>query len=578
MAVKRRPTAGAYPAKHLRQPNAYWRSKGLVLSFLGNRLIYSRDTPVIPSVTQTGTPKRQSGPHSDAIGFGTTYGTGTTDMLTGGVLPVSLRTQARSIFSSMYLVGYGGGGLGRVFQDVTGSGVSGGEALYPSNTSTIIYNNYKTSAAIVISWVFPTSAPLSRWFTLGIAVPNIVGTTAETGYCYLDGKISSTVANNTAAGAITSNVATNLTWGNRASDGARGIDGMIGVTHFFEEALSPEDFSDLDANPDCVWDTVDVRRTISTGAPTLTGQAVVAAVGTLSPTASIALTGNAAVAAQGAASPSALLPLTGLATSAAQGTVAPVITVALTGQGATAATGTLTVSGSPDITLALTGQATAVAQGSLLAAATTALSGQSTSVAQGAVLPQIDKTLTGQAVAPAQGSVLPQTGVALLGQGVSVGQGAMVAPGDLTVALMGVGVTVGQGALTASITPDPGNGKSGVNRMWLIEYYTKEFAKKAPIAVPEEIVGFAAKRNALNRAKAVRAKQIEALAVKAESDLEALAQGVEDVRAAQQFTYNLIHQAQRRPEPEIDFMHVADSYRKRMKQEDDDLMLFAMVI
>lgn len=120
--------------------------------------------------------------------------------------------------------------------------------------------------------------------------------------------------------------------------------------------------------------------------------------------------------------------------------------------------------------------------------------------------------------------------------------------------------------------------KSGVSRLWLIEYYTKEFAKKAPIAVPEEIVGVAAKRNALNRAKAVRAKQIEALAAKAESDLEVLAQSVKNIDAAQKFTYNLIQQAQQQPEPEVDFMRVADSYRKRMKQEDDDLMLFAMVL
>lgn len=271
MAVKRRPTAGAYPAKFLRRPNAYWRSRGLVLSFLGDRLVYSRDTPVIPSLTNTGTPKRQSGPHSDAVGFGTTFGTGTTDMLTGGVLPVSLRTQARSIFSSLYLVSYGGGNFGRVFQDVSGTGVSGGEALYPSNVSTITYNNFKTSAATVISWIFPTSAPTARWFTLCLSIPDITGTSAITGRCYIDGKLSSTVANNTAAGAITSNVATNLTWGNRTTSGDRGLDGMIGVTHFFEEALSPEDAAALDANPNCVWEVLDVRRASGAATHTTTG-------------------------------------------------------------------------------------------------------------------------------------------------------------------------------------------------------------------------------------------------------------------------------------------------------------------
>lgn len=358
------------------------------------------------------------------------------------------------------------------------------------------------------------------------------------------------------------------------------LTGVYCAGFIIQQALSDADFAAATGNPWRFFKPLSKKAYFApaaSGNPALTGQAAVAAQGTLTPVIDAVLSGNASAAGQGVLSATLLLPLTGQATSAEQGNVAPVITVALTGLGATAGTGTLSVA-NQDVTVALTGVAMSVGQGALLAESATALTGQRADVAQGTVLPQIDKTLTGQAVALAQGSVLPQTSVALLGQGVSVGQGAMVAPGDLTVALMGVGVTVGQGALTASITPDPGNGKSGVNRMWLIEYYTKEFAKKAPIAVPEEIVGVAAKRNALNRAKALRAKQIEALAAKAESDLEVLAQGVEDVRAAQQFTYNLIHQAQRQPEPEIDFMRVADSYRKRMKQEDDDLMLFAMVI
>lgn len=264
MAVTRRPTAGAYPAKHLRQPNAYWRSKGLVLSFLGNRLIYSRDTPVIPSVTQTGTPKRQSGPHSDAIGFGTTFGTGTTDMLTGGVLPVT-RTGARSVFTSVYYNGTGGGALGRIFQDVTGSGIAGGESFYCNGTTQIIYNNYIVAGGAVASWLFSATPPISRWSTIGISIPDISGLVTN-GRCYQDGKLTATVANSVVGGGIGANIPTNLTWGNRTSDGARNIDGMIGVTHFFEEALSPEDFADLDANPDCVWEVLDVRRTAA-GSP-----------------------------------------------------------------------------------------------------------------------------------------------------------------------------------------------------------------------------------------------------------------------------------------------------------------------
>lgn len=580
MAVTRRPTAGEYPAKYLRRPSAYWRSKGLVLSFLGNRLVYSRDTPVIPTLTTTGTPKNQSGPHSDAIGFGTTFGTGTTDMLTGGVLPVSLRTQARSIFSSLYLVGYGGGGFGRVFQDVTGSGVAGGEALYPSNISTITYNNYKTSAAIVISWIFPTSAPLSRWFTLGIAVPNIVGTTAETGYCYLDGKISSAVANNTAAGAITSNVATNLTWGNRTSDGARGIDGMIGVTHFFEEALSPEDFADLDANPDCVWEVLDVRRTVSAGNPALTGQAVAVALGSLAPATSIVLTGNATAAASGTLLSTSLLPLTGQATVAAQGSVAPVIMVALTGVGTTADIGTLSVA-NQDITLPLTGLGTSVAQGTLAPGLSTPITGQATTVALGTVAPGVWAELTGQATTAAVGSVVPQTTVGLTGQAVEGALGTMVVPGDVTAALTGAEVITGLGTLTPVITPDQQPGKSHTDltiRQMLVDYYTVAFAKKLdqPQVIAEPTAKQKLSRPSAKIQKVLQSAKTEVPSVRAARVAEAAE--LVAAKVAPDILADLTQSALKFNTLVLDFQAFEREQQRRRERDDADLLLLASVL
>lgn len=268
MAMTRRPTAQAYPTKFVRKPSAYWRSKGLVLSFLGNRLVYSRDTPVIPTLTATGAPKNQSSPHSDAVGFGTTYGTGTTDMLTGGVLPVSA-TNARSVFTSVYYNSTGGGGLGRIFQDVTGSGVAGGESFYANGTTQILYSNFIVASATICTWTFATTPPSARWATIGISIPDTTGP-ATLGSCYIDGKLATTATNGAVTGGVGSNVATNLTWGNRASDGARGFDGMIGVTHIFDTELSASDQRMLDANPNCVWASSNVRRTASAGGLTLT--------------------------------------------------------------------------------------------------------------------------------------------------------------------------------------------------------------------------------------------------------------------------------------------------------------------
>ena len=254
-----------------------------------------------------------------------------------------------------------------------------------------------------------------------------------------------------------------------------------------------------------------------------------------------------------------------------------VLSVPLTGQAAVVGHGTLTPY-SPDITLPLTGQATTVAQGSLLAQISAPLTGQAVALAQGAILPQIARTLTGSPVTIAQGATLAQITTGLFGQPVVVNQGVLVAPGDVTVALTGVGVALDIGLLTPTVTPDPGNGKSGVNRMWLIEYYTREFARKAPEATIPEGLTVAAKRKAVKKAAAAREVQIEALAAKAEADLEVLAQGIKDTRAAQQFTYNLIQQAQRQPEPEVDFMQIAGDYRKRIQRDDDELLLLSMVL
>lgn len=268
MAMTRRPTAQAYPTKFVRQPSAYWRSKGLVLSFLGNRLVYSRDTPIIPTLTTTGTPKNQSGPHGDAVGFGTTYGTGTTDMLTGGVLPVSA-TKARSVFTSVYYNSTGGGGLGRIYQNATGTGVSAGESFYANGTTQILYNNFIVASGTICTWTFTTTPPSARWATIGISIPDTTGP-ATLGACYIDGKLATTATNGAVTGGVGSNVDTNLTWGNRASDGARVFDGMIGVTHIFDTELSASDQRMLDADPNCVWASPNVRRTATSGGQTLT--------------------------------------------------------------------------------------------------------------------------------------------------------------------------------------------------------------------------------------------------------------------------------------------------------------------
>lgn len=139
--------------------------------------------------------------------------------------------------------------------------------------------------------------------------------------------------------------------------------------------------------------------------------------------------------------------------------------------------------------------------------------------------------------------------------------------GDLT----GPGSVVVGSALNglASVT------KSGVNRLWLIDYYTKEFAAKERLRNPEPAK---TKVVAKKRAAEVAAK-VEASVAKAEKDLATLTKSMKDVQDAQVFIYNAIQQAKQAPQAEpVDFMAVAKRYEKKVQQEEHELLLLAMVL
>ena len=104
--------------------------------------------------------------------------------------------------------------------------------------------------------------------------------------------------------------------------------------------------------------------------------------------------------------------------------------------------------------------------------------------------------------------------------------------------------------------------RSGVSRLWLIEYYTKELEKREALKVVKKPPApITVKRRAAKRAVAV-----ENLATKDEADLEALTQGISDAAAAQRFISILIAQVQVRAEPEFDFMKVAEDFKKRRQR------------
>jgi len=194
------------------------------------------------------------------------------------------------------------------------------------------------------------------------------------------------------------------------------------------------------------------------------------------------------------------------------------------------------------------------------------------------VAPPSGAALTGVAAVAEQGSLTPALSVPLTGQsGIAAVGGVSV---EIVSVLTGTPATATTGTLVPIITPDPNAGKSGVSRLWLIEYYTRELARKqaAETTKKPQSLKSGAKRKASKAAQAAQAAKVEALAAQAESQLDALAQGVQDARAAMVFTARLLQQAQLRSEPEVDFLQLAIEYRKVQQQEDDDLLLLSMVI
>lgn len=154
----------------------------------------------------------------------------------------------------------------------------------------------------------------------------------------------------------------------------------------------------------------------------------------------------------------------------------------------------------------------------------------------------------------------------------------LVSP-SITVALTGQSIAVQQGSI--SVAAAPSASKSGASRQWLIDYYIEAFAKKDKLPDSQGIAKLktaAARKKAIQAAEIAQEEEIENLVAKAENDLQILTQGIKDSDAAREFTYNLISQAKKHIAAEVDFIAVAEQYQNRIRQENDELLLFAMVL
>lgn len=232
-------------------PNAKWLAKGLTHVFIGNKCVWSAFAGARP-MAPTGGPKLVAGKFGPAVGFGSTYGSGTTDRLDGGVLPRPA-SGWRSIVAHYYANGTGGGGLARIFQDVSGSGVQAGEEIQAVTGPFMLYGLYATGA--YGAWYTSVGLATGRWQSFGVTHDQ--RTVNVTPSLWMDGAVTTAQLSQAASGSYQTTPC-NMVFGNRPSDSARCWDGLIGPVLIFDGALTNADHAVLDRDPLQVFDPDDL--------------------------------------------------------------------------------------------------------------------------------------------------------------------------------------------------------------------------------------------------------------------------------------------------------------------------------
>lgn len=255
----------ATPAGVLSAPrlNPAWVSRGLVLVVRDGLWVTPAGSRAMSPVNSPG---RTVGPQGKTTGYGTTDAGNTTARMTGFRLPAS-PTGRRSYFGTCRVRSLGGGNLGRIFQDASGTGVSvraGEHALWMFSS-----NGYNTPALqvadnLLIQNTFYVNATTSfqaingaLWHSYGFSCDFPGGGTPSfsqvrgyvNGIEYVGG--GGSVSGSLSAGpwAATGAGFTDMVFGNRPSDSARNFDGQLGILAVFDAQLTAADHQSLHANP-----------------------------------------------------------------------------------------------------------------------------------------------------------------------------------------------------------------------------------------------------------------------------------------------------------------------------------------
>lgn len=191
-----------------------------------------------PGQITVGTSFRTTPADGVVRGFGSTFGTGSTDSLE---VPFNTHSTQRTFIVSCYLNGGGGGGLGRIVEKRV-SGAQTEILFFNSSTNEINFGAVRSVSAG--QWV--TSFSTGRRAV--IAVTYDASSTANDPVIYIDGSPVTITETLTPNGTITTNT-DNYVLGNRKNDNARNLDGWIGSFFVWDRILTPAEIARISANP-----------------------------------------------------------------------------------------------------------------------------------------------------------------------------------------------------------------------------------------------------------------------------------------------------------------------------------------
>jgi len=211
-------------------------------------------------------------------GFGSTDGGGTSDIITtsfsSGLTDGGVRTYSIWFTNN----GYGGGGLGRIFDrsDIA----TANESFYNTSSPGLTYSvRYTTSNS---QWAFDnTGVQDGNWHHAALTMDN--GSPSNAPHCYVDGSERSQTFSAGGSG-TTVNPSTAFTLGNRKSDSGRNWDGKLAEFAVWDAILTAAELaalakgaSPLTILPDKLVEYVPLLRanvSYLNAAPTITGAAV----------------------------------------------------------------------------------------------------------------------------------------------------------------------------------------------------------------------------------------------------------------------------------------------------------------